>query len=678
MKMRMNIQCNKAIGVFVFLLLLSVNASAQRIRIQGHITNTHGKSIPNVNILHPVTNERIEMSDEDGRYSVMVEKNGSLKFTCVGYEDNTVAVSGKQVLNVVLKDAVIELDEVIVTSKVKNKVIPEPTDIEIKGNYFHLKTRVPVPKEMFNAHRRLVLQPSIYDVTSQQRLLMRPVVLDGRSFNTTQNRMYDYDMSKDPLNDYVRVKTTSTRKGDMILYHDSIYIEHLKHDYRADVHLAMENYRSIIYRDSFSIARGTVNPLRFLEYKFSAFPLTDEKYVPKPVMQLRDTKGEVNLTFRVGKAELDDQNPQNEVELNRLNEELKAIETNPDASLKSFSIIGVASPDGYYASNLRLAKLRTNSALERILSRLDAGTRSLLEVKSDATVASWSEVAGLLKKDGKTDLANEVDSLFNKYKSSAKQLREVFKSQPYYKELAAAYLPKLRKVKYTYGYSIFRSLSDEEIKEFYRKSPKELTRFEYYRLIVTAQRPDEKEKYAREALALYDNFTYAANELAVVLIQKDAPDSRILEPFVSKTAPVELLSNQAIALLNEGKYSKADSVLTLVPEEAVSPDLLAIVQAMAGYYNDAFEKVAAMSPINEVVMLLAMKRNEEAWQKISAIQITTAREYYIKAIVANRLEMAGDAIMCIEKALEMDPALLEIAKVDGDIIDLLPEEQKIK
>lgn len=73
-------------------------------------------------------------------------------------------------------------------------------------------------------------------------------------------------------------------------------------------HLAMENYRNIIYRDSFSIARGTVNPLRFLEYKFSAFSLTDEKYLPKPVMQLRDTKGEVNLTFLVGKADLDDKN----------------------------------------------------------------------------------------------------------------------------------------------------------------------------------------------------------------------------------------------------------------------------------------------------------------------------------------------------------------------------------
>ena len=118
--------------------------------------------------------------------------------------------------------------------------------------------------------------------------------------------------------------------------------------------------------------------------------------------------------------------------------------------------------------------------------------------------------------------------------------------------------------------------------------------------------------------------------------------------------------------------------MTLVPEETVSGDLLAIVQAMAGYYNDAFEKVAATSSFNEVVMLLAMKKNQEAWDKISAMEVKTAREYYIKAIAANRMEKVGDAIMSIEKALELDPSLLETARVDGDIIDLLPEEQKIK
>ena len=624
--MKINLKRDRLTGILlVAMMLVGMNVSAQRIRVQGHITNPQGKSVPNVNVLNPVNDERIEMSDEDGRYSVLVEKNGSLKFTCVGYEDKTVKVAGKQILNVVLKDAVIELDEVTITSKVKDKVIPEPTDIEIKGNYFHLKTRVPVPKEMFTSHRRLVLQPSIYDVTLKKRLLMRPVVFDGDTYNTTQNRMYDYDIDKDPLHDYIRVKTTSSRKGDIIAYHDSIYIEYLQHDYRADVHLAMENYRNIIYRDSFSIARGTVNPLRFLEYKFSAFSLTDEKYLPKPVMQLRDTKGEVNLTFLVGKADLDDKNPQNQVELNRLNQELRSIETNPDAS-----------------------------------------------------VASWKEVAELLKKNSKPELAKEVEDLIKQYAATPHRLNGVLKSKPFYKEFAATYLPKLRKVQYTYGYSIFRSLTDYEIGELYRKNPKELTRFEYYRMITTAKTPDEREKYCREALELYGNFTYAANELAVVTIQKDTPDSNILEPFVSKSAPVELLSNQAIALLHEGKYTKADSVLTLVPEEVVSEDLQAIVQALAGYYNDAFEKVAATSPFNEVVMLLAMKKNQEAWDKISTMEVETAREYYIKAIAANRLEKIGDAIMSIEKALELDPSLLEVAKVDGDIIDLLPEEQKIK
>lgn len=658
--------------------MFGTDVYAQRIRIQGHVTDRQGKSIPNVNIMNPETNERIEISDEDGRYSVLAEKNGALKYTCVGYEDKTVKIAGKQIVDVVLKDAVIELGEVTVVSKIKNKVVPEPTDIEIKGNYFHLKTRVPVPKEMFSSHRRLILQPSIYDVTLKKRLLMRPVVFDGENYNTTQERMYDYDLDQDPLHEYIQVKNTSSRKSDIIAYHDSLYIEYLKHDYRADVHLAMENYRTIIYRDSFSIAQGTVNPLRFLEYKFSAFDLTDERFIPKPVMQLRDTKGEVNLTFIVGKADIDDKNPQNQIDLDRLNKELHGIEMNPDASLKSFHIVGVASPDGAYESNLRLAKQRTEKALERILSQLDPETRKYLEVKSDATVASWKEVAELMKKDTLQKTAEELEMLIQQYEKNSLQLQRALKAKPYYAQISSTYLPKLRKVQYTYGYSVFRTLTDEEIRQLYKKDPKELTRFEYYRMIIMTKDPVEREKYCKEALELYDNFTYAANELAVLNIQKDTPDSKILEPFVSKSAPAELLSNQAIALLHEGKYTKADSVLALVPEEAVSGDLKAIVQAMAGYCEDAFDKVAATSPFNEVVMLLAMKRNEEAWDKISQMSISTGREYYIKAIAANRLEKVGEAIMSIELALSLDPSLLEIARVDGDIIDLLPEEQKIK
>lgn len=662
--------------VCLLLFILSSEVSAQRIRIQGHITNTHGKSVPDVNIIDPITNERIEISDEDGRYVVKAEKSGSLKYTCIGYEDQTVELKGRQVVNVVLKDAVFELDEVTVTSKIKDKVVPEPTDIEIKGNYFHLKTRIPVPKELFSTNRRLVIQPSLYDINDQKRLLMRPMVFDGDAFQITQKRMYHGNEKNDPLHEYITVKSTPYRQSDVLVYHDSIYIQELKHDYRADVHLAMENYRFVVYRDSFSIARGTVNPLRFLDYQFSASHITDRRYLPRPVMQLRDTQGEVNLTFVINQADLDDRNPQNQRELNRLNDELAAIEQNPDASLHSFHITGVASPDGSYATNLRLAKMRTDKALERILARLTPESRSSLKVQSDAEVASWDTVVALLRKDSLYTRADEIEELMHQYKSY--RLNQALKGKPYYQELATRYLPSLRKVRYTYEYSIFRTLTDAEIHQLYQQRPQELTRFEYYRMIATAATPAEKERLCREAMALHHHFSYAANELAYCMIEQGTPDSRILQPFVSATAPAELLSNQIIALLDEGKYASADSLLSFLPETEHFTQLRAITGALAGYHTETFDAVAATSPLNKVVMLLAMKRNEEAWQQLQTLPVQTAREYYVKAIAANRLDYINEALICINKALELEPSLIETARLDGDVIDLLPEEQKIK
>lgn len=662
--------------VCLLLFILSSEVSAQRIRIQGHITNTHGKSVPDVNIIDPITNERIEISDEDGRYVVKAEKSGSLKYTCIGYEDQTVELKGRQVVNVVLKDAVFELDEVTVTSKIKDKVVPEPTDIEIKGNYFHLKTRIPVPKELFSTNRRLVIQPSLYDINDQKRLLMRPMVFDGDAFQITQKRMYHGNEKNDPLHEYITVKSTPYRQSDVLVYHDSIYIQELKHDYRADVHLAMENYRFVVYRDSFSIARGTVNPLRFLDYQFSASHITDRRYLPRPVMQLRDTQGEVNLTFVINQPDLDDRNPQNQRELNRLNDELAAIEQNPDASLHSFHITGVASPDGSYAANLRLAKMRTDKALERILARLTPESRSSLKVQSDAEVASWDTVVALLRKDSLYTRADEIEGLMHQYKSY--RLNQALKGKPYYQELATRYLPSLRKVRYTYEYSIFRTLTDAEIHQLYQQRPQELTRFEYYRMIATAATPAEKERLCKEAMALHHHFSYAANELAYCMIEQGTPDSRILQPFVSATAPAELLSNQIIALLDEGKYASADSLLSFLPETEHFTQLRAITGALAGYHTETFDAVAATSPLNKVVMLLAMKRNEEAWQQLQTLPVQTAREYYVKAIAANRLDYINEALICINKALELEPSLIETARLDGDVIDLLPEEQKIK
>ena len=69
--MKINLKRDRLTGILlVAMMFVGMNVSAQRIRVQGHITNPQGKSVPNVKVLNPVNDERIEMSDEDGRYSV--------------------------------------------------------------------------------------------------------------------------------------------------------------------------------------------------------------------------------------------------------------------------------------------------------------------------------------------------------------------------------------------------------------------------------------------------------------------------------------------------------------------------------------------------------------------------------------------------------------------------------
>ena len=58
---------------------------------------------------------------------------------------------------------------------------------------------------------------------------------------------------------------------------------------------------------------------------------------------------------------------------------MSSIETNPDAKLQTFSILGVSSPEGPHDKNLVLAKKRMDLAVNRILSHLNKETLDFFE-----------------------------------------------------------------------------------------------------------------------------------------------------------------------------------------------------------------------------------------------------------------------------------------------------------
>ena len=661
----------------ILLLAVTLPLSAREINVRGTVTNLDDEPLCRVSIYNAATNKLVGVTNEDGKYLVKIDSEGTLLFSSLGYEEKQVAVRGELTVNVELEPSAVALQEVVVSAKrITDNVVPEPTDIEVKGNYFHIKTRVKIPKELFSTDARMIIQPGIYNVTRGKMIFLSPLVFDGQEYAITQERMYDYDVKQDPLAQYVKIKASSSRKDDLVGYNDSIYVENPNDDFRCDMMVAMENYNRVLYRDTFVIARGVVNPLRFLEYEIPGSAVKNESFFPQPEMQLRDTKGDVNLTFPVNKSQLNLNDGNNREEMNRLIARLRAVENDPNARLKSFSIAGTASPEGNYAKNEQLAQQRMSSAMELVLQELNESTRRQLEIGTKASVETWDRVVALLRADRKSQEADAIQAVIDKYPDDPNRQSRGVVALPFYRPLITEqYLPQLRRVSYELLFSQYRYLTDDEIKELYRENSGDLTRNEFWRLYNMADSKAEREAICRRALEVYPKFLVAATDLAAMLIEQGKPDAELLVPYLGmKEIPDETRLNQVIAWLSVGKFVQADSLAAELPDTGAYHKAKVYSAALNGRYEEVIQEISAESPFNEVLMLLAIKANDQAWEKAKLLG-NSARENYIKAVAANRVDEVVLALSYLESAFKKDPSLRDIASIDGDVLDLLQEDE---
>lgn len=677
-------------GAYLLVVLLFFTfseVSAQDvIRVLGQVViKSDGSPCIGVNISDAGTRRILAMTDVDGTFAVNVRSNARLRFSMIGMKTKEVDVKGKSRLHVILEEESISLKEVTISQKrITDKILPEPTDIEVRGNYFYVKTRVRVPKEMFSHNTRLVVQPVLNNATRKEKTLMKPMVYDAREYNQTQDRLYNFDLNDslagDPLARYITVKSKQMREkgrtNDIIGYNDSIYVEHVKDDFSCDVYMAIENYHRILYRDTTIIARGTVNPLRFLDYSFAAHELTDSAYFPKKEVQLRDSKGEVNLRFPVGKAEFDSKDPQNVSEIAKLRKQIETISQSKGASLSSLELKGQSSPEGKYRRNISLAQMRMNYALNFLKRTLPADMTQGMTFTSQATVAPWEKVADMMRQDSLISEAARVEGVVSSMSNIESQGTAIRRLPFYFNTIATRYLPQLRRVDYTLHYNIYRTLTLDEIAQLYAQDYSQLSKYEFFKLYRAECDTTKRHTMLRQALEVYPSFMAAANDLSAMLINQRQYDASLLRPFVGANAPEVVNINQLIALLNEGQYTSADSVAQFITDNEKTHTMLAVNAVYNGRYEANYATIAKTSLRNEVVMLLAMKRNEEALKLSKKLSDDEAVSHYLRAICLNRTNDPTEAYNELKKSFEMDASLREIAKVDGDVTDLLSMDKQ--
>lgn len=668
--------------LLLFVTSLGALAQSEIIRVTGKVVDSKkGEPLGFVNVTDMETKRLVAQTNVDGRFSVNVHANTTLRFSMIGAEVMSVKLRGRDSLMVqmIMTDVALGTVETV-AKRVVNRVIVEPTPMEIVGNTVYFKNVVGVPSKMFGHNRRLVAQRVFKNKTRKQTVIMRPLVYDAVEYNQTQDRLYSFDMkgkNGDPLAPFVLIKNDTLRDKkvdhrDSFMYMDSLYVKNPDDDFQAVTLLAIEDYNRIVFRDTLVTSKGKINPMRWLDYSFGASEITDEALYPKAIPQLRDSRGNIDLRFPIGKAAFDPEEAHNAAEISKLKAQIQDIAATRDATVQALSINGTSSPDGRYASNLTLARRRMDYAISYFRSQMPEKLRSGMKFSSNASVAPWSEVAKLLRADSLEEEADKVEAVMKLYKGDA--VSQKMKRLPFYSKLLLnKYLPMLRSVGYTMSYSIYRNLTLDEIKDLYKKDYRKLSDYEFFKLYRSEENDAQREKYLRQALEVSPSFMIAANDLAALLIKHNKPDADVLRKFAGEKAPEVVNRNQMVALLANHEYQAADSLAAYVPATAENRLLLAVSGAFMGDYEANYDAIAPTGLRNEVVLLLAMKKNEVASEKSKMLTDDDAVTHYIKAICLHRsndTNIAAEANRELKKALELDPELIEIAEGDADLNEL--------
>lgn len=104
-----------------FLLLLTMlafiplgNVMAQNRTVSGQVKDAStGETLPGVNILEVGTNNGVT-TDLDGNYKLSVGEGASLRFSFIGYKEQTIAVNGRSVIDLQMAEDIAQLSEVVV------------------------------------------------------------------------------------------------------------------------------------------------------------------------------------------------------------------------------------------------------------------------------------------------------------------------------------------------------------------------------------------------------------------------------------------------------------------------------------------------------------------------------------------------------------------------------------
>lgn len=361
-----------------------------------------------------------------------------------------------------------------VAGTIVDNVTADSFTAERNGNYLDLSMNLDLSDLEVPSNSCVVLQPAL--VSGADTLRLAPVAVYGRQ------RYYHYlRQGGDPMVADIpgALSYRASDRPDSIAWHDLVsYTPWMNGAALTVSRIDRGCCGKILLTDCGEIGR-CVLPQTQTDILNSAIFFPELVYIrPQGEREKqRALEGTAYIDFPVNRTEIHPDYRRNATELAAIRATIDTVRNDPDASIRSVSLKGYASPESPYSNNRRLAIGRTD-ALKRYINRLY--DFSAIDVLTDYEPEDWQGLRRAVDASNLDNRAAILDIIDSDLDPDVKEARIKSLYPADYRFMLDNFYPALRHTDYRVSY-IVRSFSDPaEILRIMKSRPQNLDQNEFY------------------------------------------------------------------------------------------------------------------------------------------------------------------------------------------------------
>ncbi|EGJ72423.1 Tetratricopeptide TPR_1 repeat-containing protein [Bacteroides coprosuis DSM 18011] len=206
----------------------------------------------------------------------------------------------------------------------------------------------------------------------------------------------------------------------------------------------------------------------------------------------RSIEASAYLDFPINQYTIRPEYRNNNAELSKIKESINRIIEDGDINVSSIKLTGHASPEGSYAGNERLARLRTDALRKYLISVFPKVQPGIFA--ADYVAENWDGLVKMLNESTSFSYKEDVMNIINSTTDLDSRERKIraLDGGKAFKTLLSDFFPALRNTNYEVKY-IVRDFTPEEAKEIVWSKPQKLSLEEIYS--VTKLYPSDSKEY---------------------------------------------------------------------------------------------------------------------------------------------------------------------------------------